>query len=211
MVKLDHVGDVAPALLAVMGPGEKILVPIDQVRYRDPGVKVDRVQLTFPNPYKQLGMKNISLYFESLEGPGSATISAGRVGEFRVIPIAEGKTVFLHEASLMAMEASVTVSKKILATYQMPRTMYPYGFSVLRFDGPGKIAIQSRGNVLSFTLKPGETVRAPLHSVVVIQPGVKVHVQVYGGAPAFPPLHYFPLVDLTGPGTVMLHSGLPVI
>ncbi len=212
-MKLDHVGDVAPALLAVLNTGEKVLVPIDQVRYREPTVKVDRVQLSFPNPVPNppLGLRSLSLYFESLEGPGTATVSPGRVGEFRISSLATGQAYLLHHASLMALETSVQVSEVILASYNSMRSTFPMYFKAVLLKGPGKFAIQARGNVLSFDLKPGETIRAPPHSVVGLSPGVGVRAQVFGGPPAFPRLHYFALVDLTGPGNVLLHSGLPVL
>ncbi len=213
LVKLDHVGDVAPALLATLNTGEKVLVPIDQVRYRDPTVKVDRVTLTFPNPVPNppMGLKTLSLWFESLEGPGSATISAGKVGEFRIMTLGPGESYLLHHASLMAMESTVRLSEVILAAYNTMRSTYPAYFKAMHLQGPGRFAIQTRGNVLSFELRPGETVRAPPYSVVGLKPGVQVRAQVFGGPPAFPRLHYFPLVDLTGPGNVLLHSGLPVV
>lgn len=206
-------GDVAPALLAILNSGEKVLVPIDQVRYRDPTVKVDRVTLTFPNPVPNppLGLKTLSAWFESLEGPGSATISPGRVGEFRIMNLGPGEGYLIHHASLMALEVTVRLSEVILATYNSMRSTYPSYFKAMLLQGPGKFAVQTRGNVLSFNLKPSETIRAPPHSVVGLKPGVQVRAQVFGGPPAFPRLHYFALVDLTGPGEVLLHSGLPVV
>ncbi len=212
-MKLDHVGDVSPALLAVLNTGEKVLVPIGQVRYREPTIKVDRVQLSFPNPAPNppLGMRTLYLWFESLEGPGTATVSPGRVGEFRITSLGPGDAYLLHHASLMAMETSVQLSEVILASYSNMRTSYPMYFKAVLLKGPGKYAIQARGNVLSFNLKPGETIRAPPYSVVGMSPGVGVRVQVFGGPPAFPRLHYFALVDMTGPGNVLLHSGLPAV
>lgn len=202
----DHTGEVAPSLLVQLAPRERVLVQVDSVRYRDPSVGIDRFRYTYPNPSGRIP-RTLWHYFETLDGPGTATVSTGMVGEVRLGRLGPGETFLLHGASLLAHESTMGFDLVAIATYPMPRSAYLHYLNAARITGPGQFAYQTHGNALTFTLKPGETVRTDPHSLLSLTPGVTVKVTVFGGSPHFPPLHYFPLVDLTGPGTVMVHSG----
>jgi uncharacterized protein (AIM24 family) len=206
MSKMDHVGDVSPALLLTLAPGEKSLVLMDSVKYRDPTVKVDRVKRTFPNPTGQWP-NTLWRYFETLEGPGSATISTGMVGEIRPHTLGPGESMLLHHASLLAHDATMNFGLVVLAVYQVPGLQQPSYLEAVMITGPGNYAYQTLGNALTFTLKPGETIRTVPHALLGLTPGVGVRVNIYGGLPNFPSNHYFPILDVVGPGTVMVHSG----
>jgi uncharacterized protein (AIM24 family) len=206
MSKMDHIGDVAPALLLQLAPSEKALVLMDSVKYRDPSVKVDRVKLTFPNPTGQWPT-TLWRYFETLEGPGSATMSTGTVGEVRPMSLAHGESIFLHHASLLAHESQMGFRLVVLAVYQVPGLQQRSYLEAVELTGPGNYAFQTLGNALTFQLKPGEMIRTVPHALLGLSPGVGVRVNIFGGAPNFPTSHYFPLIDLVGPGTVMVHSG----
>jgi len=206
MAKFDHVGDISPALLIQLAQGERVMVLVDSVRYRDPGVTVDRVKYEYPNPSGRMP-KMLWHYFESLDGPGSATVSTGVVGEIRFGELKAGESLFLHSGGLMAHESTVKFDLITLASYQLPRAAFTRYLYAARLTGPGRFAYQTHGNALTFTLKPGETIRTEMHALLSVTPGATIRVNVYGGAPHFPPMHYFPLVDVTGPGTVLVHSG----
>lgn len=206
MAAFDHVGDVAPALLVQLAPRERVLVPIDQVRYRDPTVGVDRVKYTFPNPTSFVGFRSWR-YFEALDGPGTATVSTGLVGEIRLGRLAPGEPVFLHDAALLAHEATMSYRQVLLATYQLPNANQPFFVIAAELTGPGQYAVQCQGNVLSFALKPGEILRCHPDALLSMERSVQYRVQVFGGPPSFLTGHYFPLMDLAGPGTVLIHSG----
>ncbi|MCI4345985.1 MAG: AIM24 family protein [Thermoplasmata archaeon] len=205
-MKLDHVGDVSPALLLQLGPQERALVPVDHVRYRDPSVRVDRVKVTFPNPAGRWP-PNLTRYFESLDGPGTATVSSGMVGEIRVMTLAAGQSILLHHAALLAHEAGMGFSLVVLSVYQLPGEQNPRYLECAQLTGPGTYAIQTFGNALTFELKAGEWLRTAPHALLAITQGVGVRLNVWGGMPNFPPSHFFPLLDIGGPGTVMVHSG----
>lgn len=210
MVKFDHVGDVAPALLIQLAPKERVLVPIDRVRYRDPTVGVDRVKYSYPNPTSQVGFPSWS-YFEALDGPGTATVSTGIVGEIRLGTLPAGQSVFLHDAALIAHEATMHYRKILLGSYRMPNDNNVHFVTAAELGGPGQYALHAHGNVLSFNLKAGEILRAHPDALVSMAQGVQFRVQIFGGAPAFPTGHYFPLIDLAGPGQVLIHSGRYVL
>jgi uncharacterized protein (AIM24 family) len=206
VTKLDHVGDVAPALLLQLAPGEKSLVLMDSVKYRDPTVKVDRVKLTFPNPTGQWPSK-LWRYFETLEGPGSATVSTGTVGEIRPQSLGPGESILLHHASLLAHDASMGFGLVVLAVYQVPGLQQASYLEAVQLTGPGNYAYQTLGNALTFQLKSGESIRTVPHALLGLTPGTAIRVNIFGGLPNFPANHYFPLLDVIGPGTVMVHSG----
>ena len=206
MVSFDHVGDVSPALLVQLAPKERVLVPIDKVRYRDPTIGVDRVKYSFPNPTSAVSFPTWK-YFEALDGPGTATVSTGLVGEIRIGKLEAGQPIFLHDATLIAHEATMQYRQVVLASYRLPGQNDIYYVTAAELAGPGQYALQCHGNVLSFTLKPGEVLRCHPDALVSLERSVQYRVQVLGGLPSFTPGHYFPLMDLAGPGTVMLHSG----
>lgn len=206
MVSFDHVGDVAPALLVQLAPRERVLVPIDRVRYRDPTVGVDRVKYSYPNPTSAMGLSSWS-YFEALDGPGTATVSLGVVGEIRLGRLEPGQPLFVHDAALLAHEATIQYRKVLLATYQLPNVNQPLFVTAAEILGPGQYAMQCHGNVLSFPLKPGEILRCHPDALVSLDHTVRYRVQVFGGPPSFPATHFFPLMDLAGPGNVLVHSG----
>lgn len=206
MPKFDHVGDVSPALLAELSPGERILVQVDSVRYRDPQVAVDRFRYDYPNPTGRLP-RTLWHYFETLTGPGTATMSTGMVGEIRLGKLAPGETHLFHSAALLAHEASMKYDLATLAVYPMPRSVVNHYLLAHRLTGPGQFAFQTHGNALTFNLQQNESIRTDPHSLLSVDAQVQIKVEVYGGTPHFPPLHYFPLVRLTGPGTALVHSG----
>ncbi|MCI4325029.1 MAG: AIM24 family protein [Thermoplasmata archaeon] len=206
MAKFDHVGDVSPALLVQLAPREQVMVLVDSVRYRDPGITVGRVKYEYPNPTGRMP-KTLWHYFETLDGPGTATVSTGVVGEIRFGQLAAGESLFLHSGALIAHEATMKYDRVTLASYEQPRVPFTQYLTAARLTGPGKFAFQTHGNALSFNLRPGESVRTERHALLTVTPGATIGVKVFGGAPHFPPMHYFPLVDVTGPGTVLVHSG----
>ena len=206
MPKFDHVGDVSPALLIQLAPGERVMVPMDSVRYRDPAIQVDRVKYTYPNPVGRFPA-NFWHYFETLDGPGAATVSIGTVGEIRLGTLAAGETVMLHGAALLAHEATMKYDVVTLVTYQLPRAIISHYVTAARLTGPGQFAFQTHGNALTFNLKAGETIRTDPASLLSMTAGMNLRPSVFGGSPHFPPMHYFALLDITGPGTVLVHSG----
>lgn len=206
MPKFDHVGDVSPALLAQLAPRERILVLVDSVRYRDPGIAVDRFKYEYPNPTGRIP-RTLWHYFETLDGPGTATISTGMVGEIRIQSLGPGESVLLHSAALLAHEASMKFDLVSLATYSMPRSAFNHYLAAHRLTGPGTFAFQTHGNALTFTLGAGESMRTDPQSLLSMSPTVRLNVEVYGGSPHFPPMHYFPVVRVMGPGSVLVHSG----
>ncbi|MCI4370908.1 MAG: AIM24 family protein, partial [Thermoplasmata archaeon] len=74
--------------------------------------------------------------------------------------------------------------------------------------GPGTIVFQSYGNILSFQLQPGERMRTNVAALLAAANTVSVRVDWLaspsmastGGVP-------LPVLDLTGPGRVLVHSG----
>jgi len=207
MVRFDHVGDVAPALLVQLAPRERVLVPVDMVRYRDPTVGVDRVKYTYPNPTSGIGLSSWK-YFEALDGPGTATVSTGMVGEIRLGQLQPGEPMFLHDGALLAHEATIQYRKVLLARYQLPIQNSPVAYvTAAELLGPGQYAVQCHGNVLSFTLNPGEILRCHPDALVSMERTIQYRVQIFGGPPAFPGPHYFPLMDFAGPGKIQIHSG----
>ncbi|MCI4351447.1 MAG: AIM24 family protein [Thermoplasmata archaeon] len=205
-MKFDHVGDVSPALLIQLAPKERVMILVDSVRYRDASIAIDRVKYTYPNPTGRFP-GTLWHYFETLDGPGTATVSTGVVGEIRLGRLAAGESLLLHSGALIAHEATMTYDRVTLANYQLPRGVTSHFVTAARLTGPGQFAYQTHGNALTFTLKTGESVRTEPSALLSVTPGTTIRPVVFGGAPHFPPLHYFALLDIGGPGTAVVHSG----
>lgn len=195
-MKFDHLGDVAPVLLVELAEGDKAVVPVGSVRYRDPSVGVDRLKLSLSNPFPG-DFGPIWEYFEVLEGPGTATVSTGRIGEVRRLRLDPEESLRVHPGAILARDATTE--------YQLVSLVNT--LTLAELAGPGLVALQTRGNVLSFALAKGEKLRAPPYSVVSVSSGTHAEMQAYVGGPNLSPSHYFSVIEFTGPGTVLLHSG----
>jgi uncharacterized protein (AIM24 family) len=87
-----------------------------------------------------------------------------------------------------------------LATYQMPRVIGLSYLLATRLTGPGRFAFQMHGNALTFNFQRGEVIRTVPASLLMVTPGMPLRVQVVGGTPHFPPMHYFPARRHRGTG-----------
>lgn len=254
-MKADTVGGITPAVLVQLRPGEKILAAHEIMLHMDNGVKLARKTM------KQLGVSRTHLmgmhsrgdaeeeyFFAEFEGPGSVTFSRDKSGEVRIMELQPNQKVRLRAGHLICFDESVKYYPMVLTQWVVregneSHTEYLF---VDELTGPGTIALQSYGNILSFTLNPGEIVRTSTEGLLMTSPTNPVQVNWLAGggsAPAANPgqammgsllnsgginLGGFgrnlggggggggggagggmrPVLDVYGPGLIMVHSGV---
>jgi uncharacterized protein (AIM24 family) len=251
-VKADTVGGITPAVLVQLRPGEKILAAHEIMLHMDNGVKLARKTM------KQLGVSRTHLmgmhsrgdaeeeyFFAEFEGPGSVTFSRDKSGEVRIMELQPNQKVRLRAGHLICFDESVKYYPMVLTQWVVregneSHTEYLF---VDELTGPGTIALQSYGNILSFTLNPGEIVRTSTEGLLLTSPSNPVQVNWLAGggsAPAANPAQAAlgnllggggfnlriagvnvgggggggggsvarPVLDIYGPGLIMVHSGV---
>jgi uncharacterized protein (AIM24 family) len=249
-MQADSVGGITPAVLASLKPKEKILAAHGLMLYKEPQVKVGRRTMrqlgvsmgTYMSMHSR-GDKEENYFFAEFEGPGHVSFSRDKGGEVRIRALAPGETLRVRESHLICFDESVKYHPTVVAQWQARdangNTENRYVFADA-LTGPGTIVFQAYGNILSFTLKPGESIRTSTESFLAAQATVGIQLQ-WGGpmglgmgagsapsitasgllgfaasqalginaAPAQNPggTQQSALLFLTGPGTVMVHSG----
>lgn len=219
-MKTDTFGGNTPVVLVTLKGGEKILAAHDIMLYKEEPVQVHR------RTVKSLGVSLGQLmsirahgagsneeeyYFAEFEGPGNVTFSRDKSGEVRVLELAQGQTVRLKSGHLICFDESVKYYPMVLTRYYVWRggkqeTEYMIADEL---SGPGTIVFQSYGNILSFQLAPQERIRTSIDGLLMTANTVGLNVSWIGSsAVSFGGSLAIPVVDLWGPGQVMVHSGV---
>jgi uncharacterized protein (AIM24 family) len=253
-LKADSVGGITPAVLASLRPKEKILAAHGLMLYKEPQVKVGRRTMrqlgvsmgTYMSMHGR-GDQEENYFFAEFEGPGHVSFSRDKGGEVRIRDLAAGETFRLREGHLICFDESVRYQPQVVvqwtATNANGESENRYVFADA-LTGPGTIVFQAYGNILSFTLGPGESIRTSTEGFLAAQHTVAVQLQGGGGPlPTPTPTRRGlaglaagallsaavnqsigvnvptvggggrasgsnPLLYLTGPGTVLVHSGV---
>ncbi len=216
-MKADTVGGITPAVLVQLQPGEKVLAAHDIMLHMDGPVKIARKSL------KHLGVSTAHLmslrargdsedsyFFAEFEGPGNVTFSRDKAGEVRILQLAPGQGIRLRSGHLICFDETVRYNPMILAQWviqngQDQDTEYLFADELY---GPGTIVFQSYGNILSFNLRPGEAMRTSTEGLLASSPTTSVNVGWLGAQMAGLMMNPKPILYLTGPGQVMVHSGV---
>ena len=216
----DSVGGIAPAVLVTLKHGEKVLAAHGLMLYKEHQVQVHRrtmkslgVSRTHLMGMHALGDNEESYFFAEFEGPGHVSFSRDKGGEVRVLQLAPGQTIRLRDGHLICFDETVRYYPMVLAQYQSPvpdangqrATTYLFADEL---TGPGTIVYQSYGNILSFNLQPGEAMRTSVAGLLASANTVGLRID-WLSSPAMASTGPVPLpvLALTGPGMVLVHSG----
>lgn len=208
--------------------------------YKEPSVRFGRrtMKSLGVNTSHLMRMRSASggeeqYFFAEFEGPGHVSFSRDKGGEVRVMDLPPGQTVQLRSGHLICFDESIRYYPKIIASYQVRKGNETETVNVVvdELTGPGTIVFQAYGNILSFQLRPGESMRTSLEALLLSQNTVGMRVdflgqalqnalggvglgsvgQMFGLGNAMmgtnPNQNQAPVIDLVGPGQVMVHSG----
>lgn len=219
-LKADTFGGNTPVVLVNLKDKEKILAAHDIMLYKEPKIQVHRrtvkslgVSLTHLMSIRAhgAGSNEEEYYFAEFEGPGNVTFSRDKSGEVRVLDLAEGQTIRLRSGHLICFDETVKYYPMVLTSY----TVWRGGEREIEYvladelSGPGTIVFQSFGNILTFQLSPQEQMRTSIAGLLMTANTVGLQVNwLGGGGGSFSGNWAIPIVDLWGPGQVMVHSGL---
>ncbi|MCL5984597.1 MAG: AIM24 family protein [Candidatus Thermoplasmatota archaeon] len=238
-MKADTVGSITPAILVTLNTGEKVLSEHGIMLYMEPTVKLQR------RTQRSLGVSRAHLmgmhatgdneenyFFAEFEGPGHVTFSRDRSGDARILNLNPQQGLRVRSGHLVCFDESVRYYPMVLARWVTgagddQEVNYIFADEL---TGPGGIVFQSYGNILSFQLQPGETIRTSVHGLLALENTVTLNLNWLAGMPmnspfgggfqmnspfaggmqmgGFQPNNAIPVLDLTGPGVVMVHSGL---
>ncbi len=215
-MKADTVGGITPAVLVQLRPGEKILAAHEIMLHMDGQVKLARktmkqlgVSRTHLIGMHALGDNEESYFFAEFEGPGNVTFSRDKGGEVRVLDLAQGQTVRLRAGHLICFDESVRYYPMVLAKWTVRKGNEQENEYLFmdELTGPGTVVFQAHGNILSFTLNPGESMRTSTEALLVSSPTNPVQVNWLAANVATQVGPTRPVLDVQGPGLVMVHSG----
>ena len=216
-MKTESVGGITPVVLVTLSPGEKILSEHGLMLYMEAPVQVHRRTL------KSLGVGTLQqmsirskagsqedFFLAEYEGPGHVTFSRDKSGEVRTMDLQEGQVVRIRSGHLMSFDEMVKYRPMVLLSYPNPSDQKETEYVIAdELTGPGTIVYQSVGNIVTFNLNPAETVRTSVEALLMVAKSVTVSMQwLMGGGGGFTGNYAFPVVDLTGPGQTLLHSGV---
>lgn len=216
-MKVDSVGGITPVVLVSLSKGEKILSEHGLMLYKEAPVQVHRRTL------KSLGVGTLQqmsirakagsqedYFLAEYEGPGNVTFSRDKTGEVRTMDLSQGQVVRIRSGHLMCFVESVKYRPMVLLQYQNPSDPKEIEYVIAdELTGPGTIVYQSVGNIVTFNLNPGETVRTSVEALLMVSGSITPYFQwLYGGGSNFTGNYQFPVIDLRGPGQALLHSGV---
>jgi len=207
-VKITVQGGYVPNALTELGPGEQVYCEAGVLVYCDPTVQFHQRPFTqggMGKTLKRTLIGGIPYYLHTYLGPGYAAFSRAGPGEVRVVELAPGQAVDVAEHSLLLAGSSVQYDAfYIPGTGRIGRMV---GFWMDRLTGPGSIAFHGHGNVLSFTLAPGEVIDIDHGALLFKDASVQVQAfnQALGGGLTGSALSYYAL-RCQGPGRLFLQT-----
>ncbi len=134
------------------------------------------------------------------------TFSADFPGKIVPIHLAQGQSMIAQKDTLLVAEKSVNMSIALQRRLG-PSFFGGEGFILQRFDGPGTFFGAFDGEIVEYTLTPGQRLLVDTGHVAMFEPTVGYDIQVvkgiknifFGGEGLF-------FVSLTGPGRIWLQT-----
>ncbi len=251
-MRADTVGGITPAVLVNLAPGEKILAAHEIMLYKEPQIQLHRrtmkslgVNTSHLMAMRGRGDSEEGYFFAEFEGPGHVSFSRDKGGEVRIQHLQPGETIRLRSGHLMCFDESVRYYPMVQGQWYTTNANGDQETHYLFADeltGPGTIVYQSHGNLLSFSLRPGERMRTSVLGLLATSNTVQLAINwLIGGSTVSASNRGFgslmgggggllgaalqaaaggggagvssggvqiPVIDLVGPGTVVVHSGV---
>ena len=132
--------------------------------------------------------------------------SADFPGKILPINLAQGQSLIAQRQSFLAAEKSVQLS--IHFNRKLGSGLFGgEGFILQRFDGPGTLFVAFDGEIVEYTLAPGQVMKVDTGHVAMFEPTVSFDIEMlkgfknvlFGGEGLF-------MAKLTGPGRIWLQT-----
>ncbi len=207
-MQIDVKGDFIPSALVQLNPGEQIYCEGGLMVYSDPTINFSYKWMTqggLGQAMRRSLLGGLPFHQHVYTGPGYVAFSRLRPGELRVLELAPGQVVDIAEHSLLL--ATNTVAYETFYVKGTGRIGRMMGFWMDRLRGPGTIVYHGYGNILKFTLKPGEATDID-HGALLLK-DASVAVQAYNqplGSGLTGHALSFEAIRVTGPGALQLQT-----
>ncbi len=206
-MKFETLNGYVPAVLVTLNESESVFAEHGIMLYKDQSVTVGRRSIggNFLEKMERKGLGDIPFIVAEFKGPGSVAFSRDGKGEIRDIEIPAGVTMDVAEGSLLCATDSIKYDMYyIKGTMRLGRMV---GRWMDRLTGPGTAVIHGYGNIISFNLDNGESIVVDYGALLMKHSTVRERTfnQPLGHG-LMGHVESFEVLELTGPGSIMLQS-----
>jgi uncharacterized protein (AIM24 family) len=220
-------GTTMPILEITLDQGEQVVSTHGELSWMTPNIQLSQHMSAGGAPAGQggggggfmQGLKRVMgggglflTHYEAVSGTGMVTFAAKMPGHIMPTDIAPGQAYFVHRHGWLCGTPGITASVGLQQSFR-GGMWGGDGFVLQRLEGQGRAWIELSGELVHYTLAPGQT--------LMVHPG---HVGMFEGSVQFTVTRMpgianmafgqdgFHLVALTGPGQVWLQSmPLPIL
>lgn len=207
-MKLDLKGEFIPICLAQLDPGEEIYCEGGLLVFSDPSIQFQIRWMTqggIRGVVRRSLVGGVPFHQHVYRGPGYAAFSRFRPGELRTLDLRPGEIIDVAEHSLLLATNSVRYDTAYVpGTGRIGRMI---GFWLDRLTGPGSLVYQGHGNILMFTLAPGEVI--DIDHGALLWKDASVRVQAFNqplGGGVLGHAMSFEALRVQGPGRLALQT-----
>lgn len=198
-------GEIVPVVEVNLAPGEAVYFEHHVLLWKDPGVRLDVMQM--PGAFKRL-LAGMPLVITVAVGPGRVAFSRDATGELMLMPIYPGHEIDVRE------HAFVLASVNIAYSYQRVKGLRNIlfggqGMFMDRFvtqQTPGLLVLHGYGNVFERRLAPNESILVEPGAFLYKDASVTMDVESMGVMTGFFGGAGLNLCRLTGPGRLGIQS-----
>ena len=224
-MQADIKGTTMPVLEVTLEQGEQVISTHGELSWMTPNIQMSQHMSGgasgTPGGHGHLmqGLKRVLgggglflTHYEAMTGPGMVTFAAKLPGHIMPTDIAPGQAYFVHRHGWLCGTPGITPSIGLQQTFR-GGLWGGDGFILQKLEGQGRAWIELSGELVHYTLAPGQTLMVHPGHVGMFEGSVQFSMTRVPGIAnvAFGGDGYF-LVALTGPGQIWLQSmPLPVL
>jgi uncharacterized protein (AIM24 family) len=188
-----------------LGPGEAVFFEHHVLLWKDPGVRLDVMQM--PGAFKRL-LAGMPLVITIAVGPGRVAFSRDATGELMLMPIHPGHELDVREHAFVL--ASVNIGYSYQRIKGLRNILFGgQGMFMDRFvtgNEPGLLLMHGYGNVFERYLQPGESIIVEPGAFLYKDSSVTMNVETQKLTSGFFGGTGMNLARMTGPGRVGIQS-----
>jgi len=225
-MQADIKGTTMPVLEVTLEQGEQVISTHGELSWMTPSIQMSQHMSGGGTPgtpgghgHLMQGLKRVLgggglflTHYEAVTGPGMVTFAAKLPGHIMPTDIAPGQAYFVHRHGWVCGTPGITPSIGLQQTFS-GGLWGGDGFILQKLEGQGRAWIELSGELVHYTLAPGQTLMVHPGHVGMFEGSVQFGMTRVPGIAnvAFGGDGYF-LVALTGPGQIWLQSmPLPVL
>ncbi len=216
-------GTTMPVLEVTLQAGEQVISTHGELSWMTPNIQMSQHMGTGSAGQRGGGLMQslkrvvgggglFLTHYEATQGPGMVTFAAKLPGHIKPIDITPGQAYFVHRHGWLCGMPGITPSIGLQQTFR-GGMWGGDGFVLQKLEGQGRAWIELSGELVHYTLSPGQTLMVHPGHVGLFEGSVQFAItQVPGVSNVLFGGDGFHLVALTGPGQIWLQSmPLPIL